>query len=274
MLWRALQHVQDGFYVDVGAFSPESDSVTKAFYDRGWHGVNIEPNIDLMDAFRIARPRDININVAVGDHGGDAWLHVVSNAGLSTVDPHQATLRAMDGYSVLRQHTELRTLASVWAEHVPDGQAVHFLKVDVEGLERDVVLGNDWSLYRPWITVIEATNPMTPDASYADWEPLLLGARYTFAYADGLNRFYVAEEHAELLELLATPPNLFDRFVRASEVTGLEPAERRADLAEAQLGNLKGSLSWRLTSPLRGAAAAVRPVLARVRSIAAFVWRR
>ena len=43
MLWRALQHVENGFYVDVGANDPTVDSVTKAFYDRGWRGLNIEP---------------------------------------------------------------------------------------------------------------------------------------------------------------------------------------------------------------------------------------
>jgi FkbM family methyltransferase len=258
LLWRARQHVPKGFYVDVGALSPDEDSVTKAFYERGWHGLNIEPNPELMEAFRIERPRDINVNVAVGDHGGDAWLHVVSNAGLSTVDPDVATLREHDGYSVLRQPTHLQTLASVWAQHVPEGQAVHFLKVDVEGLERQVVLGNDWDRNRPWVTVVEATRPMSPDASYADWEPVLLDARYTFAYADGLNRFYVSQEHAELRDLLAMPPNVFDHFVRRSEVRRLERAERRADVAEARLRHLHGSLSWRLTSPLRRASAVLR----------------
>jgi hypothetical protein len=32
-----------GFYVDVGAYDPDDDSVTRLFYDRGWRGINIEP---------------------------------------------------------------------------------------------------------------------------------------------------------------------------------------------------------------------------------------
>jgi hypothetical protein len=43
MLWRALKGLKKGFYIDVGAHDPEVDSVTKAFYDRGWCGINIEP---------------------------------------------------------------------------------------------------------------------------------------------------------------------------------------------------------------------------------------
>ena len=43
MLHRALRPVQQGFYVDVGANDPVCHSITKAFYERGWRGINIEP---------------------------------------------------------------------------------------------------------------------------------------------------------------------------------------------------------------------------------------
>ncbi len=43
MLWRALKHVENGFYVDVGAQDPVVDSVSLAFYEHGWRGVHIEP---------------------------------------------------------------------------------------------------------------------------------------------------------------------------------------------------------------------------------------
>ena len=42
-LWRALKFFENGFYIDVGANDPTHDSVTKAFYDRGWSGINVEP---------------------------------------------------------------------------------------------------------------------------------------------------------------------------------------------------------------------------------------
>jgi hypothetical protein len=34
-LWRALRDVEAGFYVDVGAWDPDLDSVTRAFSERG-----------------------------------------------------------------------------------------------------------------------------------------------------------------------------------------------------------------------------------------------
>ena len=43
MLWRALRHGEHRFWVDVGAADPDVLSVTRAFSERGWHGINIEP---------------------------------------------------------------------------------------------------------------------------------------------------------------------------------------------------------------------------------------
>src|SRR3954451_14572299 len=44
MLARALAHVRDGFYIDLGAQHPTVDSVSRAFYELGWRGVHVEPN--------------------------------------------------------------------------------------------------------------------------------------------------------------------------------------------------------------------------------------
>lgn len=42
-LWRVLKQFEHGFYIDVGANDPRHHSVTKAFYDHGWQGINVEP---------------------------------------------------------------------------------------------------------------------------------------------------------------------------------------------------------------------------------------
>ena len=43
LLNRVFRDRLDGSYIDIGALHPTIDSVTKAFYDRGWSGINIEP---------------------------------------------------------------------------------------------------------------------------------------------------------------------------------------------------------------------------------------
>jgi hypothetical protein len=61
-LLRALAGVRHevGFYIDVGAWDPDIDSVTKLFYDAGWHGINIEPSTKWFARLIEKRPRDIN----------------------------------------------------------------------------------------------------------------------------------------------------------------------------------------------------------------------
>ena len=78
MLWRALRDVEHGFYVDVGAADPEEWSVTRAFYDRGWSGINVEPLDEYFDKLVQARPRDTNLKVAVGRAAGLRTLHAIA----------------------------------------------------------------------------------------------------------------------------------------------------------------------------------------------------
>lgn len=66
ILWRVLMDVKDGFYIDVGANDPIEMSVTKWFYDQGWHGINMEPSEEYFRKICKARPRDINLQQGAG----------------------------------------------------------------------------------------------------------------------------------------------------------------------------------------------------------------
>ncbi|MFO1146553.1 MAG: hypothetical protein U1E33_08440 [Rhodospirillales bacterium] len=69
LLFRCFGKLPDGFYVDIGAFDPVVDSVTKAFYDQGWSGINVEHSPSIED-LRRDRPRDINLAIAISDAEG------------------------------------------------------------------------------------------------------------------------------------------------------------------------------------------------------------
>lgn len=282
MLWRALKHVHNGFYIDIGAWSPDLDSVTRAFYERNWRGISIEPNPEFYTELVDKRPRDINLCLAVSDTIGEREFNLLSNPGLSTLDDTIAQKHREAGWLSDRRKVKVSTLAEICRAHVPLEQEIHFLKIDVEGMEESVIRGNDWAEFRPWIVVVEATQPMSRQENYAAWEHLLLSADYRFSYADGLNRFYVAAEHGDLAEAWVYPPNVFDEFVlsaqlraeaRAEEAdAGAEQANARAEEAEARaeqaiaraeqaeartqqllrsLEQVYATRSWRMTAPLR-----------------------
>lgn len=275
MLWRALKHIENGFYIDIGAAWPQEHSVTKAFYDRGWHGINVEPNPAFYNELQTHRSRDVNLPLAISNHSGQMIFNLLQDTGLSTLDSDIATQHSHAGWNIDKQTVEVTTLAALWEMHVPDHQAIHFLKIDVEGSEETVLLGNNWKQNRAWIVIIEATLPLSPIETHACWESTLLSNDYNFVYADGLNRFYIANEHLELTAAFKYPPNVFDEFISSIQYTLstqiLEVEDRckqetiRADqtafkLKELEIINnnlneelniLYTSRSWRITAPLR-----------------------
>src|SRR5579864_1145879 len=93
MLWRVLRHITCGLYVDVGAFHPEIDSVTKWFYDQGWTGINVEPVPDSFALLQLERPKDRNVCAAAGATAGVAQMTVFRNSkGLSSLCPTTESL--------------------------------------------------------------------------------------------------------------------------------------------------------------------------------------
>jgi FkbM family methyltransferase len=223
MLWRALGHVHNGFYIDVGAADPTDLSVTKLFYDHGWHGINLEPQASYFAVLSAARPHDINLQLAAGREAKSLRFHRIDGTGLSTFDAEIAARHRESGWNVVEETVEALTLAEICQLHRPHGP-IHFLKIDVEGAEGDVLAGADFDRFRPWIVLVEATLPLSQEESHA-WEPILTSQGYMFVWFDGLNRFYVADEMKdELGKHFQVQPNVFDAF--QAPVHLLQRAER------------------------------------------------
>lgn len=220
MLWRALRHIENGLYVDVGAQHPLVDSVSRAFYEQGWRGVHIEPVPAYAELLRRDRPDETVLQVALADTEGVLALNVIPDTGLSTaVDAYAERHHAEHGFAPQLVQVPMLTMKS--ALRFLAGREVHWLKIDVEGLEERVLKGWDSAVLRPWVLVVEATVPTSEKTDYTGWEPLVLRAGYRFAWFDGLNRFYVANEHPELLPAFDRPPNVFD----AVRLSGLANSE-------------------------------------------------
>ncbi len=216
MLRRALKDVNEGFYIDVGANDPVEDSVTKSFYDLGWSGINIEPVNQWFEKLQQQRPNDTNLKLAAGARNSCANFYEVVGTGLSTMDKATAIRHATErGYVVEKHKVPVARLTSICEQH--QVSEIHFLKIDVEGAELPVLQGLDLKRFRPWIILVESTLPNSQIENYEDWDQLLTDQGYHHVYFDGLNRFYVADEHDCLDKAFLVPPNYFDFFKRASE---------------------------------------------------------
>lgn len=237
LLARAFAGRDRGFYIDVGAWQPVADSVTKHFYDLGWSGINIEPVEEYFRLLERERPRDVNLQLAVGDRRETRRFYRFAGSGLSTFCQEPLAGYSSLGLRAEEMDVEVLTLREICETYV-QGE-IDFLKIDVEGWEKQVILGGDWARYRPRIVLVEAVAPdpkafvsadpqgfVAPEPAWESWEGFLCGQGYELCYYDGLNRFYVRQEDRGLREAFRFPPNVYDR------IESLHTVELRARLEE------------------------------------------
>lgn len=214
-LWRLFKDKIQGFYIDVGAYHPETDSVTKIFYDQGWSGINIEPVPELFELFQRHRERDVNLPIAISTTNGRVILTQYGDSGLSSLSS-TSTVSAPIEYKEQRQEIEVGSLTLFEVIKAYSPPAIDFLKIDVEGQESDVILSASFELLpaelRPKVILLEATMPTTRVSSPARGESreLLCEFGYKHFFFDGLNDYYCSEHDYSRFSELMLPPNVFD----------------------------------------------------------------
>jgi FkbM family methyltransferase len=210
LLWRALGHIKNGCYIDIGAHDPVVDSVSKAFYEHGWRGIHLEPLPVYCNALRQDRPDETVLQAAVAAETGVLRFYEIPDTGISTGDETIARSHRERGFPINEITVPCVTLAQVF--ELVQGDVVHWLKIDVEGLEEQVLRGWGESTLRPWVVVVESTRPLTQDEVFSTWEGLLTDKGYRWVHFDGLNRYYLAAEQRDLEAAFRCGPNVFDAF--------------------------------------------------------------
>lgn len=147
---------KNGFYVDIGAYSPKLYSNTYWFYKKGWSGINIDATPGSMKLFKKIRPRDINLECAISQSEEPlTFYYWDAPCTVNTVSeefarqweektgkaPYQTQIQSLKLSTVLHQH------------QAPD--EIDFMSVDVEGHDLEVLKSNDWNRFRPKLLLVE-----------------------------------------------------------------------------------------------------------------------
>lgn len=215
LLRRVFAEVEVGSYVDVGANHPTFHSLTKTFYDVGWSGINIEPLKALYESLVLERTRDINLNIACSDAPGPVTLYTPGSYDeLSTLNPDSAFLGPQEG--VTSTVVEALTLREVVDEYV--STEVHFLKIDVEGAELQVLKGADFSTFRPWVIVVELARDGYLQPEKDEILDLLHAAGYDDVFFDGINEYFLDRARKEQLgHKFSAPVNVNDNYIEGDD---------------------------------------------------------
>lgn len=183
----------NGFYVDVGANDPVFNSNTKRFYDKGWHGINIEPGVEQFEKFASSRPRDINLNVGVGSVKGKVVFYkVVGDSTLSSFNKNVAEKMATKfKLSVDETDVTVFRLEDIFDTYVKN-RHVDFISIDAEGIDLEVLKSNDWDKFRPSLVMVEV------DSQYSEIITYMSSHNYLHVFNNFHNAFFLDRKTSEI----------------------------------------------------------------------------
>lgn len=214
--------IDKGVYVDIGANHPLFHSVTKRFYDSGWRGINYEPNPKLFNQIEEHRKGDINLMQGLGESKGELSLRVYHSRdgleGISTFSESMKDDYTSHGNVDNENYTDIMVPVVTLADSLKaiNKAHIHFMKVDVEGYEYEVLASNDWNVHRPELICIEANHVMK------DWRPILEKAKYEKVFNDGLNDYFLAKEALKRREYF----DYAQVFLLGKPIIGFETSEQ------------------------------------------------
>lgn len=149
-----LGYPKKGFYVDVGCNHPVRFSNTFMFYMRGWNGLTLDANSDLIDLHKKIRPKDISVCCAVSDHEKDVVFTKFTDNSMSSISSEFVREFQNAMPIVSEEVVKTRTLSNIFIEHkVPN--EFEFLSIDVEGHDFEVLRSVNLAEYKPRLIVLE-----------------------------------------------------------------------------------------------------------------------
>lgn len=149
---------KNGFYIDVGCNNPIKLSNTFNLYLKGWNGIVIDANKDLIQYYKKVRKNDIHVCSAVSNDFREIIFYKSKADAVSTIDKETYLERKgqwkYDDSDFEKFNT--RTLTSILDESMPDRtKEIDLLCVDVEGQDYEVLMGLDFNKYKPKCIIVE-----------------------------------------------------------------------------------------------------------------------
>jgi len=180
VLDRVLNLSQPGFYVDVGCYHPVKNNNTFKLYRHGWRGLNLDIDELKIAAFRLRRPRDLNLACCVSEQAGDVLVFSPGVWSLTqTVDLATAEKLLSRGIRIAKRTVPARPLTMILDKSEFRDREIDVLSIDVEGHELAVLRSLDFERYRPRVVIVESHSRSLEELMAAAEYRLLTERGYT-----------------------------------------------------------------------------------------------
>ena len=128
-------------------------------FQKGWSGINIEPNEEVIKAFKKLRPKDVNLNIGISNINKPCNYYKFKEPALNTTDINIVKMRKRQGFNCIEKIIiPTQTLNQVLSEYCKKLPVIDILKIDVEGKELDVLKSNNWRKFIPKVIICELIN--------------------------------------------------------------------------------------------------------------------
>ena len=149
-----FKDTSNGRYIDIGAFHPFRGSNTYLLYKKGWSGINIDLNKTSIDLFKLARPNDINLNLAISDANKKIKVYQTKDLGkMNTIDPKFASF-FLKNYHV-RESCSYNLNDILYKYNASKNNRFELIDIDVEGSEYQILKNLNFNKYSFKLILVE-----------------------------------------------------------------------------------------------------------------------
>jgi len=187
ILARFFEKLDEGFYCDVGAFHPKQFSNTHLLYLRGWTGINIDPTPGMKVLFDKYRPKDINLELGISPSTEKKLKYTMYENPV-----YNSFKRSSVNESRIVKEIEVNvsSLEEILKKYLPKSKEFCFLNIDVEGYDFEVLISNNWDVFRPKLIAIEFYGKSYDEFKVSNISKFLTEKGYTF-FAKTVNTYFM-----------------------------------------------------------------------------------
>ena len=149
--------IKDITYLEIGTNQPVLCNNTYLFYKKGFRGVCVEPDTEMIELIKTKRPGDKILNIGIGlTDQSEATFYLFPGLlnGWSTFSESEAKIRQEEsGISYSQLQVPLKTINSILEEYFHP--CPNFISLDVEGLDLAILQSMDFIRFRPDVICVE-----------------------------------------------------------------------------------------------------------------------
>ncbi len=185
--------IKKGIYWDIGAHHPYVISNTALLYERGWRGVNVEANPNLIKNFDMWRPDDINLCVGIAGEEGTLPFYMIDDwSAINSFNKEEIEkfVKQNPLFSI-REVKKIPVHTINWLFHFVGEKTPDLISLDVENMEYDILKKCDFSDIHPKLIIIE--NPRK------ELKQVMKDAGYFLYCVMTNNFFFIANEYRDTI---------------------------------------------------------------------------